>query len=121
MEEVSPAHYASWLHVVQNAWFSAGREGMRYGDTVEWFVDGVEMVNVYGFYCALGEAVNGVGGYFGSNLSALNDCLRKSRSNKEAFRIIWRNFLEFKQRVGDAEAGDILSVFRDREVEVTFL
>ncbi|MFF0294752.1 barstar family protein [Kitasatospora sp. NPDC004614] len=38
-------------------------------------LDGRHIVDEYAFYCALGEAVNGPGGYFGWNLDALNDCL----------------------------------------------
>lgn len=36
-------------------------------------LDGVH--DLEGFLCALGEAINGSGGYFGRNLHALQDCL----------------------------------------------
>ncbi|MFD0592855.1 barstar family protein [Catellatospora coxensis] len=39
-------------------------------------LDGRFVTDVEGFYCAIGEAVNGPGGYFGWNLDALVDCLR---------------------------------------------
>ncbi|WP_406100936.1 barstar family protein [Streptomyces sp. NBC_01003] len=39
-------------------------------------LDGRQVVDANSFYCALGEAINGPGGYFGWNLDAANDCLR---------------------------------------------
>ncbi|MGK5643322.1 barstar family protein, partial [Streptomyces sp. URMC 126] len=41
-------------------------------DTV-YCLDGRHITDVDGFYCALGEAVNGPGGYFGWNPDALED------------------------------------------------
>src|SRR5258705_25593 len=38
-------------------------------------LDGRFVTDVEGFYCAIGEAINGPGGYFGWNLVALDDCL----------------------------------------------
>ncbi|WP_327590963.1 barstar family protein [Nonomuraea sp. NBC_00507] len=34
------------------------------------------MTDEAAFYLAMGEAINGPGGYFGRNLDALDDCLR---------------------------------------------
>ncbi|WP_370971253.1 barstar family protein [Amycolatopsis sp. cg9] len=39
-------------------------------------LDGTHVTDLASFLCALGEAVNGPGGYFGRNLDALADCLR---------------------------------------------
>lgn len=39
-------------------------------------IDGSQVNNLEDFYRLLGEAVNGPDGYFGTNLNALNDCLR---------------------------------------------
>ncbi|MER7009230.1 barstar family protein [Dactylosporangium sp. NPDC000555] len=41
-------------------------------------LDGRFVTDIEGFYCAIGEAINGPGGYFGWNLNALDDCLRGS-------------------------------------------
>ena len=38
-------------------------------------LDGRDITDVEGFYCAIGEAVNGPGGYFGWNGDALHDCV----------------------------------------------
>ncbi|WP_432944427.1 barstar family protein [Kribbella sp. CA-253562] len=42
-----------------------------------------------GFYCAIGEAVNGPGGYFGWNLDALVDCLRGGWGAVAPFVLRW--------------------------------
>ncbi|MEV6276162.1 barstar family protein [Nocardia sp. NPDC051832] len=42
-------------------------------------------------YCALGEAVNGPGGYFGWNLDAVDDCLRGRWGAAAPFTLILRN------------------------------
>ncbi|MEV4806629.1 barstar family protein [Nonomuraea sp. NPDC049421] len=39
-------------------------------------LDGRGVVDLASFFCAIGEAVHGPGGYFGSNFMALHDCLR---------------------------------------------
>jgi RNAse (barnase) inhibitor barstar len=43
--------------------------------TAFYVVEGARIENLEDFWQALGEAVNGPGGYFGTNLDALNDCL----------------------------------------------
>ncbi|MFH8468838.1 barstar family protein [Streptomyces sp. NPDC017991] len=44
-----------------------------------------------GFFCALGEAVNAPGGYFGRNLDALDDCLRGRWGTRRPFTLIWHD------------------------------
>jgi len=46
-----------------------------------------------GVYCALGEAVNGPGGYYGANLDALADCLRGGFGPVPPFELTWRGGL----------------------------
>lgn len=43
------------------------------------------------FFCAIGEAANGPGGYYGSNLDALVDCLRGDFGRRPPFKLIWKN------------------------------
>lgn len=54
-------------------------------------LDGRFVTDIEGFYCALGEAINGPGGYFGWNLSALDDCLRGRWGAGTPFRLIWHH------------------------------
>jgi len=55
-------------------------------------LDGRHITDEDGFYCALGEAVNGPGGYFGWNLDALNYCLRGHWGAQAPFTLHWHAF-----------------------------
>ncbi|MEU4692225.1 barstar family protein [Actinoplanes sp. NPDC023714] len=54
-------------------------------------LDGRHITDEEGFYCAVGEAVNGPGGYFGWNLGALHDCLLGGWGAEPGFRLIWHD------------------------------
>ncbi|SHF92587.1 barstar family protein [Streptoalloteichus hindustanus] len=54
-------------------------------------LDGSHIVDEDSFYCALGEAVNGPGGYFGWNLDALDDCLRGRWGATKPFTLHWNH------------------------------
>lgn len=49
------------------------------------------MTDVEGFYCAIGEAINGPGGYFGWNLDTLDDCLSGGFGAQAPFRLAWHD------------------------------
>jgi hypothetical protein len=52
-------------------------------------LDGRNVTDREGFYCAIGEAINGPGGYFGWNTGALHDCLRGGWGAAPPFRLVW--------------------------------
>ena len=54
-------------------------------------LDGRHITDLPGFFCALGEAVNGPGGYFGWGLDALNDCLRGGWGAAPPFSLVWHD------------------------------
>ncbi|MET7397877.1 barstar family protein [Dactylosporangium sp. NPDC005572] len=54
-------------------------------------LDGRFVTDVEGFYCAIGEAVNGPGGYFGWNLDALDDCFGGNFGARPPFRLVWHD------------------------------
>ncbi|MEU8243313.1 barstar family protein [Actinoplanes missouriensis] len=54
-------------------------------------LDGRHVTDEEGFYCAIGEAVNGPGGYFGWNLGALHDCLQGGWGAAPGFQLIWHD------------------------------
>ncbi|MGW6009008.1 barstar family protein [Streptomyces sp. NPDC055210] len=54
-------------------------------------LDGRHITDEPGFFCALGEAVNGPGGYFGRGLDALDDCLRGRWGARRPFTLIWHD------------------------------
>ncbi|MFD6752144.1 barstar family protein [Micromonospora gifhornensis] len=54
-------------------------------------LDGRYVSDIEGFYCAIGEAISGPGGYFGWNLDALHDCLRGGFGARTPFRLVWHD------------------------------
>ena len=54
-------------------------------------LDGRFVTDLGGFYCAIGEAVNGPGGYFGWNLDALHDCLTGGWGTRTPFTLVWHD------------------------------
>jgi RNAse (barnase) inhibitor barstar len=67
----------------------AGRPDRPPGGTYR--LDGRFVTDVEGFYCAIGEAINGPGGYFGWNLDALADCFSGGFGACPPFRLVWRD------------------------------
>lgn len=55
----------------------------------EYHLDGTHITDVEGFYCAIGEAINGPGGYFGWGADALLDCLSGGGGAEAPFRLVW--------------------------------
>ncbi|WP_367124100.1 barstar family protein [Streptomyces phytohabitans] len=109
-KELPPRAHESWLHVAQSAWFRSGRAAKRYGDASSYDIGGAGLVDIAGFYCALGESINGPGGYFGSNLSALADCLANSGPHgRQLFRLRWSDFESSRRDLGE-DLAEVLAV-----------
>ncbi|MDX2297505.1 MULTISPECIES: barstar family protein [Streptomyces] len=75
-------------------------------------LDGRHIVDEDSFYCAIGEAVNGPGGYFGRNLDALDDCLCGGWGATAPFTLRWDSSAEARARLGEGVPGG------DREATV---
>ncbi|KUJ70622.1 hypothetical protein ACZ90_02285 [Streptomyces albus subsp. albus] len=113
--------HESWIHVVQKAWFRSGHQAIVYGDADTYEIAGAELANIDSFYCALGEAVNGPGGYLGSNPSALTDCLFNSAGkHRKLFRLVWRDFDVSRRNIDEEELDWALTAMRDHGVEVEY-
>ncbi|GLX99642.1 MULTISPECIES: barstar family protein [Actinoplanes] len=54
-------------------------------------LDGRHVTDEEGFYCAIGEAINGPAGYFGWNLGALHDCAGGGWGAEPGFRLVWHD------------------------------
>ncbi|WP_343955650.1 barstar family protein, partial [Nonomuraea longicatena] len=113
------SHHSAWLHVVQNAWFTSNRRATRYGVDDVAHLDGAQISTKSGFFCALGEAVNGPGGYFGSNLDALADCISSSFGEESPLKIVWRDFRESQELLDRAFMESIMETMREFNVDVT--
>ncbi|MEV5769085.1 barstar family protein [Micromonospora sp. NPDC052213] len=91
-------------------------------------LDGRFVTNIEGFYCAIGEAINGPGGYFGWNLDALDDCLCGNFGARTPFRLMWHDAVVAREhlvagydrrRLGRAiTLEDLLGIFAQHHVEV---
>ncbi|WP_405880355.1 barstar family protein [Streptomyces sp. NBC_01136] len=54
-------------------------------------LDGRHVTDAPAFHCALGEAVNGPGGYFGHDLSEVVGCLRGGYGAEPPFTLVWHD------------------------------
>ncbi|MBB2943144.1 RNAse (barnase) inhibitor barstar [Actinoplanes lutulentus] len=92
-----PAMLASWASYdreLRQEWAGAALAHHRHGVDVAdgvFELDGRHITDEEGFYCAIGEAVNGPGGYFGWNLGALHDCLQGGWGAAPGFQLIWHD------------------------------
>lgn len=93
-------------------------------------LDGQQILDVDSFYCAIGEAVNGPGGYFGWNLDALNDLLRGGWGAAPPFTLEWQHAEVARSRLVEHRVvqGDpatlfepILNIIGDHDVEVVLV
>jgi RNAse (barnase) inhibitor barstar len=116
--QLPAGHQEAWLHVVQNCWFTSNRRAARYGVHDVAHLDGTHIFTKAGFFCALGEAVNGPGGYFGSNLDALEDCISSSYGEGPITKIVWRNFESSKKSLDDVFLNSIMGMMREFGIEV---
>jgi RNAse (barnase) inhibitor barstar len=115
-----PDRHVSWLHVAQNAWFRSGHRSSRYSNEVRYTLDGSAVIDEASFYCAIGEAINGPGGYFGSNLDALADCLGNARADNSVLELVWTD-AERSRRAFKPEFDAIVSVLQEFGVDVTLV
>ncbi|WP_440072003.1 barstar family protein [Streptosporangium sp. OZ121] len=115
-----------WLTVVfHNSRWRTGHPDRPSGRTYD--LDGTHVADKASFYLAIGEAVNGPGGYFGWNLDALSDCLRGRFGAEAPFTLVWhhshiaRESLAFSFEGAGAKATyfDVIhTVFEENRVDV---
>lgn len=103
-------------------WLSVALHSFSYRSTVEKekeiILNGDIIDDIASFYCAIGEAVNGPGGYFGWNLDALNDCFYGRWGLKPPYSITWTNHKKSKTFL-NKKFEIILEIFSERNVHVT--
>lgn len=104
--------HSSWLHVSQQVW-SVSASAVP-DATVPREVDCAELETASSLYCALGEAMRGPGGYFGSNLDALDDCLT---SWNDQVRLTFLNASRARRAIG-TEFDAVVAVLRDHLAEI---
>lgn len=125
--QLTPERRLAWLSVALGS-HGYRRQGKPEASAGQVFIlDGQHIVDEGSFYCAIGEAVNGPGGYFGWNLAALDDCLFGGWGACRPFTVHWRYSAESRARLvervhlGDREVAlfDLLmEIFEERGVSV---
>jgi hypothetical protein len=100
-------------------------------------LDGERVEDPAGLYCALGEAVNGPGGYFGADPDSLRDCLRGGFGAQPPFELRWTAADAARSRLASAimpppalradapmphrsAADDVIRVLREARVRILF-
>jgi len=83
---------------------------------IRYRIDGSAIASIDDFYDAIGRAVNGPGGYFGTNLDALADCLRGGFGTPadEDFEFEWTHSDRARRTLD--RFNDIVAVFADEGV-----
>ncbi|UQI43274.1 barstar family protein [Streptomyces sp. HU2014] len=80
----------AWLDLVRESGCRGRATPDRAAGTVH-RMDGRHITDAPGLYLALGEAVNGPGGYFGGCLAAVRDCLRGNFGATAPFTLVWED------------------------------
>lgn len=70
------------------------------------------------FLCALGEAINGVGGYFGTGEDSLEDCLAGGFGARPPFVLRWRQEPARAARPASSALDALLRVLLDADVRI---
>ncbi|WP_241282918.1 barstar family protein [Chryseobacterium timonianum] len=80
-------------------------------------LDGNLFDNINEFYCAIGEAVNGPGGYFGRNFNALIDFFYGGFGVQSMAEVNWKNH-DRSRKLLKRDFEIILEIFEERRVKV---
>ena len=82
-------------------------------------LDGRHITDEEGFLCALGEAVNGPGGYLGRDLDGMIDCLLHSDWNVPTpFRLVWNDSVVARRSLDEGRMRTIVEYLASGNVEV---
>ncbi|MUL82768.1 MULTISPECIES: barstar family protein [unclassified Mycolicibacterium] len=83
-------------------------------------IDGTKVASKSGFFTEIGRAVNGDGGYFGSNLDALADCLRGGFGTPEdrKFRFVMTSYRNIRNALGEETWNTVLSIITAEGVDL---
>ncbi|QXV58748.1 barstar family protein [Amycolatopsis sp. TNS106] len=112
------SYQSAWLHVVQNSWFASGRSGASRSFDGVARLDGIDILTSSAFYCALGEAIYGPAGYFGTNLDALAECISSTCESERLREVVWQDFSFSRNVLGDSFTESIVELMREFGVSV---
>lgn len=116
----------AWLEVV-GLYHAKTRQDWVTITSSEFVLDGKNVIDLASFYCAIGEAVHGPGGYFGWNFAALEDCLKGTFGGGRSLVLHWHDFdVASGHLLTTAEVGErtfscldvLLKILREAGVEI---
>lgn len=115
---LSPEEREAWLDSVRlhHDWESSDGETDSSGGVYQ--VDGRNITDRAGLYCAIGEAIRGPGGYFGSTLDAFRDCLGGGFGVTPPFVLNWHSVKTAQAHLGESYVDEIVSTMRSAGVSV---
>ncbi|WP_125804756.1 barstar family protein [Actinoplanes sp. ATCC 53533] len=125
--ELPAGQREAWLEVASKyRWRNPLRRGTRHARHGEelpvLILDGRYATDLASVYCALGEAVNGPGGYYGSNPYALRDCLHGGEPNyfglPAPFILVWQAYEVALQHVDEIGLGAVLGMLAESGVRL---
>ncbi|GII04247.1 hypothetical protein Pta02_62550 [Planobispora takensis] len=121
-----PEGRREWLTIVGRS-IPRRVEGLDRPPGCVYHLDGTHVTGEAAFYLAIGEAINGPGGYFGWNLDALDDCLAGRFGARTPFTLIWSDSQVARESLtrtlGEADDAPsyfevIQKIFAERDVDV---
>lgn len=118
-KKLSPVDLLGWLDVCRLANDSRRAADIQPESAIA--LDGREIGTESEFYCALGEAVNGPGGYFGSGLDSLQDCLRGGFGVKVPVTISWTASDVSRLHIGERRFSRIIEVLETPGVTLSLM
>lgn len=78
-------------------------------------IDGTHIEDGTSFFCAIGEAINGPGGYFGSGLDSLDDCLCGGFGATVPFTLKWN---QSYNKIKSLVEGEIFNILSEKKVKI---
>lgn len=106
----------SWLQIVGSFWSVTGYEARPGAGPAR--LDGRLVQDETSFYLALGEALSGPGGYAGSNLDALDDCLSMLEIRRRRTGLVWDHFSASRVVLEPEFLAVVLDILDERAVAV---
>lgn len=103
-------HRMAWLEIARHRHHRPPGAARR---AVTAHVDGAMATDYPGFFCALGEALLGAGGYVGADLDGLADSLTELQQWYPDLRLVWHGAAQ-SRRLLDADAIDRAVDYRRR-------
>ncbi|MFF8830676.1 barstar family protein [Streptomyces sp. NPDC015131] len=109
--ELCPEGRWAWLRLALGN--HGGRVRPAPADTDTHHLDGRHVTDLASFYCALGETLNGPGGYYGGNLGALSDCLSGGFGPRRPFTLVWHDSGVARRCLGAGPLVDAAPTFEE--------